>query len=214
MPETQPAEICPDCKEAQHVHFCPKPPYIRVKRWQQMDDIERLNEEFNYRKSQLLEEYKSRPVTINESQGLYVIPDLSGGYSCLGFDVAFRKAQAVYDWIIASAKVMEMKVDLQPPNSELRGKLEGYEDHKRIMDAGAMYHSQTRARCPAELHPRLIGLEGHKVEVTLADGIKKKFRVGKSTGWFPTHLYIEGNQAGGEAIFHDEVFLSLKRLEG
>lgn len=214
MPETQPAELCPNCEEAQHVHFCPKPPNISVKKWQKMSDEDRLEAEFNHRKLQLREKYANRPVTINEEQGLYVIPSSCGGYSCLGFDVAFRKAQAVYDWIVSCLKSVDLKADSPPPNPELKGTLEGYKDYDRLMNAGASFHTQTRERCPAELHPKLIGLEGKRVQVTLENGEKKKFRVGKSTGWFPCHIYLEKDSySGGDAIFHDEVFLSLTRLD-
>ena len=37
-------------------------------------------------------------IRINREQRLYVIP-CGGGYSCLGFDVAKRKTQAVADWL-------------------------------------------------------------------------------------------------------------------
>lgn len=211
MPETQPAELCSNCEEAQHVYSCPKPPNISVKKWQKMSDYSRLKTEFKHRKLLLREKQQ---VTINEEQGLYVIPASHGGYSCLGFDVAFRKSQAVYDWLLSFVRnSILVSEPLKGPDIKLKGTLEGYREHERIMDLGALFHARTLERCPAELHPKLIGLEGKRVEVTRADGTTRKFRVGKSTGWFPTHLCIEkAKDTGGFAISHDEVFLSVRPL--
>jgi hypothetical protein len=47
------------------------------------------------------------------------------------------------------------------------------------------------------LTPQLIGLEGWRVEVVDADGTRKRFQVGKSTGWRPCHLEISRRNAFG-----------------
>lgn len=38
---------------------------------------------------------------------------------------------------------------------------------------------------------QLIGLEGYRVQVVDTDGTKRRFIVGKSTGWRPCHLEIK-----------------------
>lgn len=52
------------------------------------------------------------------------------------------------------------------------------------------------------LEPRLIGLEGKRVEITLPDGTRERFYVGKSTGWLPCHLEIKRrDSSGGGAVY-------------
>lgn len=51
------------------------------------------------------------------------------------------------------------------------------------------------------LSPQLIGLEGWRVEVLTTYGEKRRFIVGKSTGWRPCHLELSrrGSTSGGGA---------------
>lgn len=50
----------------------------------------------------------------------------------------------------------------------------------------------------SELTPQLIGLEGHRVEVTV-NARPRRFVVGKSTGWRPCHLELARvTSRGGE----------------
>lgn len=66
------------------------------------------------------------------------------------------------------------------------------------------YDKPLTPRGTAHLTPSLIGLEGCRVEVTNAEGEKRRFWVGKSTGWVPCHLEIaRTNCYGGPAVFDD-----------
>lgn len=50
------------------------------------------------------------------------------------------------------------------------------------------------------LSPQLVGLEGARVEVIDAYGEKRRFWVGRSTGWKPCHLEVKTTRSyGGEA---------------
>lgn len=52
----------------------------------------------------------------------------------------------------------------------------------------------------SELTPQLIGLEGYRVEVITDYDEKRRFIVGRSTGWRPIHLEISRRTAlGGPA---------------
>lgn len=42
----------------------------------------------------------------------------------------------------------------------------------------------------SDLHPKLLGLEGWRVEVMDAHGERRRFIVGKSTGWRPCHVEL------------------------
>ena len=60
-------------------------------------------------------------------------------------------------------------------------------------------HQREQMRDYSDLRPELSGLEGYRVEVLDADGEKRRFIVGRSTGWRPVHLEIErcGSRWGG-----------------
>lgn len=73
------------------------------------------------------------------------------------------------------------------------------------MRAGAEHAAATGTRCPAELTPALVGLEGKRVLVTYPDGTESRFYVGKSTGWMPCHLEIKRRDSwGGGAAYVPE----------
>jgi len=133
-----------------------------------------------------------RQLTINREARLYVFPCGSSGYSCLGFDVAEWRMRAVAAWLGKPALVPDAA-----PGSDAH--LAAY---LACMDAGRAHHAATGARCPAELSPALHGLEGSRVEVTEADSTQRRFIVGKSTGWMPSHLEVaRRDSSGGPAAF-------------
>jgi len=127
--------------------------------------------------------------SINHEQGLYVI-NAGGGYCCLGFTNAQRKAEAVAAWL-----------GIDPPDPAQQGTPEGYAAYLEVMSQGSKHEAATRDRCPADLHAQLIGLEGWRVEVTDQDDNTYRFIVGRSTGWMPCHLQIaRRNSSGGPAV--------------
>ncbi len=138
-------------------------------------------------------------VKINAEQELYVIPSYHrgkvSGYSCLGFDVLLRKANAVADWLVS-----EGQHATRIP-AEGRGTPRAYGAYLALMSQGSAYNRDTGKRCPAELCPQLTGLEGKRVEIEYEDGTTMRFWVGKSTGWMPCHLEIaRRNSSGGGQI--------------
>jgi hypothetical protein len=82
---------------------------------------------------------------VNVSAGLYVIR-CGDGYTCLGFEVAYRKAHAVATWCGAPL-----------PHEEWIGTEEGYNEYAALMVAGLRHHEQAGTRCPADLTPALVG---------------------------------------------------------
>lgn len=137
----------------------------------------------------------SETVKINQDQCLYVIPS-GKGYTCLGFDVAQKKTEAVAKWC--------GRADLMPVPEEW-GTLEGWERYEKAMAAGGEYNRATGLQCPAALIPRFIGREGERVEVEDKEEGKRRFYIGKSTGWFPIHLEIQRRDStGGFAAFVPE----------
>ena len=125
-------------------------------------------------------------VSINKEQRLYVIPGSCGGFSCLGFDVVECKIAGVL-------KFMELEPEIRPARV---GTLARYHQYALAMKHGAVYAGETGKRCEMDLEPQLIGLEGKRVEVT-HNGEKRRFIVGKSTGWMPCHLEIANRASSG-----------------
>ena len=126
--------------------------------------------------------------SINKEQGLYVITEGHGGYSCLGFNVAQERMARL---------AAEMGETL--PTLEL-----GTEAHYLAYTALHNKAAATGKRFECELSPQLKGLEGYRVEVVTDYGERRRFIVGKSTGWMPCHLEISRRNAhsGGAAEPH------------
>jgi hypothetical protein len=133
-------------------------------------------------------------VTINAEQELYVIPG-NGGFSCLGFDVLITRYNAIAAWLRAE----ELHANDIPP--EARGSMRAYTAYQTLMFRAKGLCDRNNLRCPAELTDQLIGLEGKRVEVVDCYGKRRRFRVGRSTGWLPCHLEIaRRNCRGGPAV--------------
>jgi len=77
------------------------------------------------------------------------------------------------------------------------GTVSGYKEYEALINAARIYYENTNERCPVELCPELVGLEGRRVEVIDCYGQKRRFYVGKSTGWIPCHLEIARIDSGG-----------------
>jgi hypothetical protein len=128
---------------------------------------------------------------INTARRLYVVP-AGAGVSCLGFDYADTRAKAVAEWL--------GRPDLAPPRR--KGTARHFRAYKAAMSAGQAHHAATGERCNVELTPALVGLERRRVEVTERDGTRRRFWVGKSTGWMPCHLEIATRaSSGGVAVY-------------
>ena len=132
----------------------------------------------------------TREVTINEEQRLYTIPASGGGYSCLGFDVCQKRSDAIAEWLGV------------PKTGATPGTIHAYNAYQSFVEECRLRFARTGERCPVELTPQLVGLEGKRVEVVDCYGERRRFIVGRSTGWIPCHLEIVGrNSSGGPAVY-------------
>lgn len=61
------------------------------------------------------------------------------------------------------------------------------------------------------LTKQLLGLEGWRVEVITTYGEKRRFIVGKSTGWKPCHLEVSRRNALG-GFSAEKAYSSVKKL--
>lgn len=126
---------------------------------------------------------------IDHESRLYVI-DYGSHISCLGWDVAEDRAQKYAAWVGMRHAI------------EARGTEAHYAMYECTLKAAQDWAASTGARCNAFLVPELIDREGKRVEVTYPDGTRKRFKVGKSTGWAPCHLEMHNARSrGGGSVY-------------
>ena len=132
-------------------------------------------------------------ITLNNEQQLYVIP-CDGGYSCLGYDVCERRANAL-------ALELEKQHGIKRQTPAARGTLDRYAQYEALCQTASDINRRTGWRSSSELTPQLIGLENRRVEVvhefTAGQPVKIRFIVGKSTGFIPCHLELKSSRSSG-----------------
>ena len=144
---------------------------------------------------------KNRSVKLDKERKLYVVSQ-DGGCSCLGFGVCESRRAAL-------AKELA-SLGFSPPPGERAGTVGNFYAYGRTQDMARLHYDLTGYRFKCGLHPALVGLEGRRVEAVSENGEKRRFRVGRSTGWVPCHLELAGaRSSGGDAISPDEVFASV-----
>lgn len=160
---------------------------------------ERSGKSFRFFKGGDSLETTAARVTVNETQGLYVIRS-DYGYSCLGFDVCTDRARRYLDWLMSKGEPdaggLLSELDRLP-----RGDLRKHEIYESAVAAIKRRHDTLRERCEVELCEQLRGLEGKRVEVVDSYGETRRFQVGRSTGWIPVHLEIEPRANGGSPVY-------------
>jgi len=92
----------------------------------------------------------------------------------------------------------------------IKGTVEAYDYHQKVMDAGQALCAERHIRCNFHLIPELVGLEGKRVEVVDKYDEKRRFIVGKSTGWMPCHLEIANVRSDGGGSVTGAPFKSVR----
>lgn len=134
--------------------------------------------DIQYRKA-----YPERAMTINMVQKLFIIP-AGDGFSTLGFSNCYQTCCGLASELGGHIPV--------PPNYEDAKEMEAlYAYYLQLMEKGHKRHLASGWRSQVHLHHQLQGLEGHRVEVEEDDGEKRRFLVGRSTGWMPCHIELK-----------------------
>lgn len=148
--------------------------------------------------------------SINEDQRLYVLHAGKGGVTCLGFDVVERRALAVGNWLVEQPSAQKTGAArdaatwLDCLTRETKGSADYFQIYANIMER-AQIHASVFGPCLAELVPALVGKEGKRVEAVV-NGERKRFKVGRSTGWLPCHLMLHNRRSrGGDAVMSYEI---------
>lgn len=73
-------------------------------------------------------------------------------------------------------------------------------------------HKRAKLRDLSDLTPELIGLEGRRVEVVDKWGEKRRFYVGRSSGWKPIHIEVKRIDSTGGIGVMGAPFKSIRVL--
>lgn len=141
-------------------------------------------------------------IRINRKQRLFVLPVNGGGYTCLGFDVCEDRIRGL---------ASEMNVRLQ---KHRKGTRAAYSAYMRLVEDARTRNQATGWRSQSELTSEFIGLEGKRVEIVDRWGQKRRFYVGKSTGFIPVHLEIARRDSTGGPAVMGAPFKSLRVVAG
>jgi hypothetical protein len=136
-------------------------------------------------------------VQASEGQELYVL-DHGGHITCLGFDVVLDRVERIVIELIGRGALPASYLDNELKAVKVaRGTLAAYDTYRNLMDLLQRTCARDSERAVYDLSPQLTGLEGHRVEVIDRHGERRRFIVGKSTGWAPCHLEIKRIDSSG-----------------
>lgn len=125
-------------------------------------------------------------IKCDPKQELYVMKAGENYISCLGFQYAFNMADAI----------CKHYGTLQPRPAAI-GTPTGYAQYVWAVEYARVEHERTGLICPVALSKQLIGLEGKRVEVITMYDEKRRFKVGRSTGFIPCHLELANTRSKG-----------------
>lgn len=136
-------------------------------------------------------------VTINHDREQYVI-HADYGSTALGFDVCLDRLERIVIELVGRDVLPASYLDneLTAVRAQ-RGTLAAYDTYQNLKDRLRIACEHDGEQAVAELSPQLVGLEGHRVEVVDRHGERRRFIVGKSTGWMPCHLEIARRDSSG-----------------
>jgi hypothetical protein len=136
-------------------------------------------------------------VQVSEHQELYVL-DHGGHISCLGFDVVLDRVERIVIELVGRGVLSGVYLGSELETLKAaRGTLTTYDTYRNLQDRLRVACERDGERAVYDLSPQLTGLEGHRVEVIDRHGERRRFIVGKSTGWAPCHLEIKRIDSSG-----------------
>jgi len=141
------------------------------------------------------------PDTGDRKKSLYVYRAGSGIHH-IGCRYAAREAAA-------AAQVTGRKY---PIAKIARCTRQGFRVYQAALAEGSRVAAQTGRRATALLTKQLIGKEGRRVEVVDRYGERRRFCVGRSTGWMPIHLEVARVSSRGGGGVMGAPFKSVRDL--
>lgn len=148
---------------------------------------------------------------INAEQKLFLI-HCGNGFTTLGFDRCLELTTKLAGEFTALCTTYPEVFAKASPFMFAYGTEKAYAEYERLCKIGRELNEKTRWRSQAELTPQLIGLEGYRVEVVDCYGDKRKFQVGKSTGWMPCHIELKTSRSHDGPAVIGAPFKSLQVL--
>lgn len=137
--------------------------------------------------------------SINKEQRRYVLK-CGNGFTCYGFDVL-------------DTKIKNLCKELNVPNPiKRKGTKKAYLFYSKLIEIVRYNFKTNGIKSNSELIPEFIGKEGKRVEIIDKHGDKRRFIIGKSTGWIPCHLEIKKSNSYGGGTVYGYPFKSIKFL--
>lgn len=155
-----------------------------------------------------------RNVTVNADQELYVI-DHGEGVTCYGFANTLDEIERIVIELVGRRALPGEYLDNELAAVKAGyGTIAAYDTLVNLREKLQKVCDEQGERAVCGLSPQLMGLEGHRVEVVDQHGEKRRFIVGKSTGWMPCHLEIKktNSMGGGAAAREYESVTDLGRV--
>jgi hypothetical protein len=135
-----------------------------------------------------------RGFTVNEETRLYVLQHTKF-VTCLGFDECYNRSVKMREWLSAQIPSSVFQIP------ERKGTFKAYAIYSMLLKTVERVCRDRHIRCDIYLTPQLTGLENSRVEVIDCYDNKRRFWVGKSTGFMPCHLEIaRRDSTGGPAV--------------
>lgn len=150
-----------------------------------------------------------KTVSLNKEQKLYVLQS-SNGYSCLGFEVCYKRAHALNKELHG---INGPLFGTPGPVLNKPGTLKLYKQYQTLINEVAELNKNTGFKSNSELIPEFIGREGWRVEVVTSYGETNRFIIGKSTGFIPCHLEIKKRGSSGGCSVTGYPFKSINFIE-
>jgi hypothetical protein len=125
-------------------------------------------------------------VTVDNDHNCYVIHDTNTqSVSALSFSICWDRLFGIAAWLGEHSLYHGL----------VFGTLDVYNSYIEVCRLGEARYAAIGHPCPILLTPSLVGYEGQWVRVYEQHGRRRKFIVGRSTGWLPVHLEIKDRRA-------------------
>lgn len=135
--------------------------------------------------------------SINSGRELYNLKS-EQGTTCLGFDNAQDRLERVVTECVGRGLLTPGQANFTIRETRI------HRGSSLVIRALNLHLEALKSACEAAgdravygLSPQLVGLEGHRVQVEGMHGDRRRFIVGKSTGWAPCHLEIARRNSNG-----------------
>lgn len=130
--------------------------------------------------------------------------DSDNGKSCIDFEVTVTTLNS------ADEALNKMLSKPLPEMPKYKGTMKVYKTLQKLQNIAMKIHNAYGIKMQCGLTKQLIGLEGKRVEVVDCYNEKRRFKVGRSTGWIPCHIELANERSSGGMAVMGAPFKSVR----